>query len=117
MAFNLKQFLGVLTAVAPIVFLAVPGGAALAPFVPLIVKGIADAQAQPGATGVEKKAFVLALVKDAADTTAQLNPHLIDPALTVAAAGQAVDAVITTVNAIQTAHAALPDVPAAIVLG
>lgn len=114
MSVNFKQWLGILTTVGPLVLLAIPGGAAVLPFVPLIIKSIADAQQQPGATGATKKAFVLALVEDGAKTAALVNPHLIDPTLTVQAAGLGIDAVITTVNAIQTAHATAP--PAVVAL-
>lgn len=112
MAMNFKQWSGILTMVLPLVLMLVPGGAALAPVASVILKGMLDAQAKVGATGPEKKAFVLALVNDATAGTELIKPHTIDPALTAQAAGQAIDAVITVVNAIQTAHAALPTVPA-----
>jgi hypothetical protein len=112
MGFDFKQFTSILTLVAPVVLLAVPGGAALAPLAGVIIKGIQDAQQQPGKTGPEKKAFVLTLVQDAASGTNLVKPGTIDQPLVVEAAGHAIDAVIGTVNAIQTAHAALPTVPA-----
>jgi hypothetical protein len=114
MAFDLKQFLATLAVVAPALVLALPGGEKVAPYLPLITKGIADAQATPGATGATKRAFVLALVDDAVKVTALANPKLIDPALTVEAAGLTIDAIITTINAVQKAHDALPGVPAVI---
>lgn len=114
MGFDFKQFASILTLVAPVVLLAVPGGAALAPLAGVIIKGIQDAQQQPGKTGPEKKAFVLSLVQDAATGTNLVKPGTIDAPLVVEAAGHAVDAVITTVNAISTAHAALPNGPSAL---
>lgn len=111
MAFNFSQWSGILTMVLPLVLMLVPGGQAIAPLAGVILKGMMDAQQKPGATGASKKAFVLALVQDAAAGTNLVKPNTIDPALVVEAAGHAVDAVITTVNAIATAHAALPAVP------
>lgn len=105
MAFDFKQFLGILTAIAPVVLMAVPGGTILSPLVPLIVKGIADAQ-QSTKTGPEKKAMVIQLVQDAAAGTNMVKPHTIDTALITEAAGHGVDAVIGAVNAVQAAHAA-----------
>lgn len=112
MAFNFGQWSGILTMVLPLVLMLVPGGAALAPVASVILKGMMDAQQKPGATGASKKAYVLTLVQDAAVGTNLIKPNTIDPDLTVEAAGHAVDAVISVVNAIQTAHAALPTVPA-----
>lgn len=111
MGFDFKKWLGILTMVAPVILMVVPGGAALAPLIPVIVTGIADAQKKPGATGVEKKAFVMQLVKDTMIGTELVKPGLVDPVVLADAASQAIDAVIATVNAISKAHAALPTVP------
>jgi hypothetical protein len=84
---NLKKFLKVIAQVAPAVLVAVPGGAALAPFIPTIVAAIGAAEAT-GASGPDKKAQVLQVVPE----------HL----QTVAGAG--IDAVVCTVNTERTFH-------------
>lgn len=114
MGFDFGKFLQILTTVAPVILLAVPGGAALAPVAAVIVTGIADAQKKPGATGPEKKAFVLQLVKDATEGAVLVKPGAIDPVLVQEAAGHAIDAVIATVHAVQGAHDQLPHVLTAI---
>lgn len=110
---NFKKFVAILTTIAPVILLTVPGGAALAPLVPLIVAGIADAQKKPGATAVEKKAYVMALVQDAVDAIEQTKPGLVDPSLLIAASDHAIEAVLQSVKAVEHAHAALPTLPAA----
>ncbi len=112
MAFDFSKWSGILAGVIPMILFLVPGGAAIAPLAAVIMKGMMDAQQKPGASGAEKKAYVLTLVQDAAVGTNLVKAGTIDPTLTVQAASQAIDAVITTVNAIQKAHAALPTVPA-----
>ncbi len=115
MGFSVGQFFSILTAVAPVVLLAVPGGAVIAPLVPLILKGIADAQAKPGATGPQKKAYVMALVSDAVKATSLVRPGILDQVLAIEAAGHGIDAVISSINAVQVAHAALPGLPVIVV--
>lgn len=110
MKFDVTKFLAILTVVAPVILLTVPGGAAIAPLVPLIVAGIADAQKKPGATGVEKKAYVMALVQDAVTAIEQTKPGLINPALLTEASDHAIEAVLATVKAVQKAQAAQPTV-------
>lgn len=100
----MSQFLSILTMVAPVILMAVPGGAAMAPLVPLIIKGISDAQAQPHATNADKKAYVLFLVNDAVVTTNIVKPGTLDRALVNSAVSQGIDAVIATMNVIQAAH-------------
>jgi hypothetical protein len=105
-----SDFFNILKIVAPVILMVVPGGAALAPLVPLIVTGIADAQKKPGATGPEKKAFVMQLVSDAVVGANVVKPGTLDPATITDAADEAVDAVIATVQAVQTAHTNQPGV-------
>lgn len=111
MGFNFQQFLGVLTTIAPAVLLAVPGGAALAPITNVIIAGIAHAEATPEKSGTQKKDYVMALVKDAVSGTNLVRPGTVDPALLEQAASHAIDAVVTSVNAVTTAHAAQPGIP------
>lgn len=107
MGFDFRKFLAVLSEIAPPILKGV-GGEALVPLVPLIVTGIAEAEKLPGASGAEKKATVLELVKKATAGTNIVRPGTIDPALVESAAGHAIDAVITSVKAVQGAQAQLP---------
>lgn len=116
MGLDFKKWLGILTAVAPVIMLAVPGGAAFAPLIPSVIVAIADAQQKPGATGVEKKAYVLQIAKDAFSTTNLVHPGTVDAAVMLEAVAHGVDAVIGAVNAVQKAHDALPSVPSALAL-
>lgn len=111
MGFPFKQFFGALTTLAPVVLMVVPGGAALAPFVPLIVKAIADAEKDPGASGADKRAFVQAQVANGAALANQAKPGTINEPMIVDAAGHYVDAVIGSINAVKKAAVALPDAP------
>jgi hypothetical protein len=111
MGFPFARFFSILTAIAPVILMAVPGGAALAPLVPIIVQGVADAQQQPGATGATKKAYVMALVTDAVTGANTVKPGTIDAPTALTAASEGIDAVITSVNAVQLAHANQPTAP------
>lgn len=111
MGFPFHQFFGALTSLAPVVLMLVPGGQVLAPFVPVIVKTIADIELRPGITGPNKRAFVQQAVADAAAATNLVHPNTVDVPLIVDAAGHYVDAVIGSINSVQTARQALPAVP------
>ncbi len=110
-AFDFGKWFGILTTLAPLIFAIVPGGQALAPFVPIIVTAMGEAQQLAGASGLAKKGSVLALVGTAATATNLVKPGTVDPTLLQQAVGEAIDAVITSVNAVQLAHANLPAVP------
>lgn len=89
---------------APIVVaLTVPSGAVLAP---LIVQGIVEAEGLAGATGVQKKAHVLALVALSvlAVNTAK-GSEVLDPLVVHAAAESAIDTTIAVVNLVHRADA------------
>lgn len=111
MGFPFAKFFQVLERVAPVVLMVTPGGEIIAPFVPLIIKGISDAQQKPGVTGAEKKAYVLQLVADAAEATNVVRPGTLDQTLVVATAAQGIDTVIGTINIIQAAQQIGPPVP------
>jgi hypothetical protein len=111
MGFPFKQFFSALTTLAPVILMVVPGGAALAPFVPLIVKAVADAEKDPGTTGPDKRAFVLAQVANGAAIANQAKPGVVNEVQVVEAAGHYVDAVIGSINAVKQATIALPTQP------
>jgi len=95
-----------------IVATTVPGGALLAP---LIIQGIQEAEGLKGATGPEKKAHVVGLVR-AGITTANLvaKKDVLSPTESVATVSAAIDAVVGAVNLVQQATEALrPSAPPA----
>lgn len=103
------RFADIAKAVAPVALVFVPG---VPPSIgPLIGHAIAEAEAIPGASGADKKAHVLGVVKDALDTAAAAGKPLGDASVIVPAVSQATDAVVASVNAIKAAHP--PVAPAA----
>lgn len=105
---NLAMWFQAVLGLAPIVVALVPGGSAVAPFLPIIIKGIADAQAT-GQPGAAKRAAVVQLVSDAAAAANVIKPDTVsDPALLTESTGHAIDAILGAVNAVAAAHAALP---------
>lgn len=102
--FDIAKFLQIVSMIGPGVLMLVPGGAAIAPLVPVIIHAIGDAEQIKGATGAEKKAHVLAIA-DAAVTVANTTGKVtLDPVQVQAVAGQGIDAVIGTVAIVQGAH-------------
>jgi hypothetical protein len=89
----------------------VPGGALIEPFVPQLVKAINAIEQKPGVSGPEKRAYVQEVVAQSAAVANDARPGSVDVPVVVEAAGHYVDAIIGTVNAVQKAKAALPDVP------
>lgn len=101
MKLNLNKWLSVVAQLAPIVLLAVPGGAALAPLVPVITHAITEAEQIKGASGADKKAHVLSTVQDAVAVANASGKVKLDPAAVQQVASQGVDAVIGAVNVVQ----------------
>ena len=93
----MPKWLDLLKTLGPVVVAAtVPGGAILAP---IIVGAIAEAEKLPGATGAEKKAAALKLVKaGAAGTNAVAGRVVVDPTEAGTAAEKGIDTVVTVVN-------------------
>jgi hypothetical protein len=116
--FDLKKFLAILNAIAPVILLTVPGGEKVALLVPVIVGAIGEAQAIPGATGPEKKAHVLAIVAASVTTANATGKVTLDPAEVAAVADKGIDAVVGTIHVVNGAKivkalsAASDDVPA-----
>jgi hypothetical protein len=109
--FNLDQFLAVVSLIAPVLLMAVPGGAGIAVLIPTIVNAIKEAEQIQGATGPEKKAHVLAIVMAAvavanATGSVKLNPEEVNTV-----AGYAIDVVIGTIHIIEGAKVIKVDVP------
>ncbi len=93
----MPKWLEILKQLGPmVVATVVPGGAILAP---IIVGAIAEAETIKGATGAQKKAAALNLVKaGAAGANAVAGKQVIDPAKAVAAAESGIDTVVSVVN-------------------
>lgn len=110
MSFDFALFLQTVLGLTPVIISLVPGGAALAPFVPILMRGISDVEQSLGVgTGPQKKAAVLDLVTQAATAANAVKPETVgNPDLLVQSAGVAIDAIITSINAVQEAHAVLP---------
>lgn len=100
-----SKWLDILKMVGPIVVaVTVPGGQLLAP---IIVGAIESAEKLPGASGAEKKAHALELVKaGAAAANAVTGKVKIDPEQAVAVARSGIDTVVGAVNLVATAKAA-----------
>ena len=76
---KLTKFLDIIKLVAPVILASVPKGDKIAPLVPVIANGIAEAEQIKGASGAEKKAHVLSIV-DAGVTSVNATGKLhLDP--------------------------------------
>lgn len=112
MKFPFYPFVTALSQIAPVLLPFVPGGALIAPFVSTLLDAMRDAEITPGLSGPAKRAYVQELVADGAILANQAKPGSVDVPLVVEAAGHYVDAIIATINQVQKAKAALPQVPA-----
>lgn len=99
MKFDLHKFLAIVSQVGPVVLAAVPGGEKISGIIPQVVQAIGEAEQIKGATGAEKKAHVLNIVRNAT-TVANTGRQRVDPAEVEAVASAGVDAVIGTVHVI-----------------
>jgi hypothetical protein len=108
MGFPWRKFATIAKVIAPVVLSTIPS---VPPVLgPLVSHAIMEAEGVPGATGADKKAHVLAILNDALVTAAALGKPIGNPVVIVPAVSQGVDAVITTIKAIQLAHP--PEAPA-----
>lgn len=73
---------------------------------PLIMHGIQTAEGMKGATGAEKKAAALELVRTGLAGVAAAGKHPLDEPSALAAVSHGIDAVVASVNAVQKAKAA-----------
>lgn len=99
----MNKWLELVRTLAPVILAVVPKGDKIAPLVPVILHGIAEAEAIKGATGEQKKAHVLELVQTgvtAANATGKVH---LDPAELGAATSKGIDAVVQGVNAVHAA--------------
>lgn len=99
--FDFHKFLQIVASVGPILLTLVPGGAAVATLVPVIISAIGEAEQIKGATGAEKKAHVLEIVAASVTVANTTGKVRLDPAEVQTVAGNGIDAVIGTVHVIQ----------------
>ena len=99
--FNFHKFLEVLNAVGPLVLLAVPGGAAIAPIIPVIVGAIGEAEAIKGASGAEKKQHVLNIVAAGVTTANATGKVTLDPSEVQTVASHGIEAVVGTIHVVE----------------
>ena len=103
------KWLQLVASFAPYILATIPG---LPPFViPAIVQGIQDVEQIPGASGAQKKATVLDLVKTGLGVVNNATSHKVDPVAATAAVSLGIDAVVAAVNVVQ--QIAHPPTPAA----
>jgi hypothetical protein len=100
MKFDLRKFLAVVAQVGPVVLAAVPGGQKIGAIIPQVVDAIGEAEQIKGATGAEKKAHVLNVVRTAVNVANSSGRVKLDSAEVEAVASAGVDAVIGTVHVI-----------------
>ena len=108
MKFSLDRFIEIVDRLGPAVLSVVPGGDKIAPIVPKILAGIKEAQAIKGASGAEKKAHVLAIVKAGADVANATGKVKISGDELQAIAGKGIDTVVEAVHVIEGAKATRP---------
>lgn len=106
--FDFHQFLTLINTIGPLVLLSVPGGARLAPLVPVIIGAIGDAEAIKGASGPEKKAHVMSIVAAGVTTANATGKVALDPADVASVADNGIDAVVGTLNVIKGAKVVKP---------
>lgn len=98
MKFDVKKFAALVSQLGPIIL---PMAGVPDTMTGLIVHGITIAQQMPGATGAQKKAYVLELVRTGAEgVNAATGKTTVDSAQITGAVGNGIDAVISAVDTI-----------------
>lgn len=107
---DFKKWLRAITQLAPIIL---PLAGVPPQLVPLVLHGMVVAEHLPGATGAEKKMYVMDLIQTGAATTnAAVGHTLIDPDQVTEAVSAGIDATVKTVNLVHNIPAApVPLVP------
>lgn len=99
MHFDFKKFAAVVAQIGPIVL---PMAGVPENLTSLIVHGITVAEAMPGKTGAEKKAYVQELVRTGAEgVNAAAGKPTVDAAQLAGTVGLGIDAVINTMNTVK----------------
>lgn len=99
---TMSKWLDAIKTVAPIALSLIPGVPPV--LIPLIVHGIETAEKLPGATGPQKKAYVIDLVNSGvAGTNAAAGKQVIDPVAVSTAVDEGIDTAVAVANAIASA--------------
>lgn len=112
---SLPKWLQIAFQFAPLVLGVIP---ATAPIAAAVSDGIAAAQMIEGATGAQKKAYVMQIAADAV-SSANAKGATLNVADTLAATSQGIDTAVSVINAVKAAHDAttpvqpVPNLPAA----
>jgi hypothetical protein len=102
----LDTWLTIAQMIAPSILAAIPNGAKIAPFVPVITSGIQAAEQLPGATSDQKKSHVMTLAMAAFQTLEGTGVLHLNPAEFQSTVGAGIDATVGTINLVQQAHQA-----------
>lgn len=101
----MNKWLDLLKLLAPIIIAAVPAAKVLAPFTPLLITGITEAEQLINGTAETKKAHVMNLVDIGTKTANQVaGKVLVDPVETQKAADEAIDTIVAVTNLVHQAH-------------
>lgn len=105
MKIGLGKFKALVRLLGPVVLSAVPGGEKIAPHVDTIVDAIETAEQIKGASGPEKKARVLEVVKKGVEVANATGKVTLDASEVEAIASHGIDAVVGAVNVVGAAGA------------
>lgn len=97
---HLSKFLNIVKVIAPLVLANVKGGDKIGALIPTITDGIAEAEQIHGASGAEKKAHVLNIVKAGVETANATGKVTLDPAEVHEVASDGIDAVVGAIHVI-----------------
>lgn len=101
----MTKWLELIAKLAPVLLVLAPGGAVLAPLVPVIIHAIQEAEQLKDADGADKKAHVQNIVADGvAVTNAAAGKTLLDPKAVLAISDGAIDTVVDVANLIYGLH-------------
>lgn len=105
---SLPKWLSIAFQFAPMVLGVIP---ATAPIAATVADAIGAAQMIEGATGAQKKAYVMQIAADAV-ASANAKGATLNVSETLAAASQGVDTAVAVINAVHDAHAVTTPTPA-----
>jgi hypothetical protein len=108
MKFDFHKFLAVVAQVGPIILAATPGGEKIpTDLIPKIVGAIGEAQAIKGASGAEKKAHVMNVLRTGVEVANATGKVKLDADEIQSVASTGIDNVVATVKIVQGAKVAV----------
>lgn len=119
MKFNLGKFLNVVAQIGPVILAATPGGEKIpTDLIPKIVGAIGEAQQIKGASGADKKAHVMSVLRTGVEVANATGRVKLDADEIQAVASTGIDNVVATVKIVQGAKVAVdPSVASAAGVG